>query len=363
MFSNPKLLLVSSFLALGLVACDSAVEVTDPPLRPVRYVTVTDGDTGRIRSFSGTSRSTQISRLSFKVSGTVVEVPIEVGDRLAPGDLVARLDASSLDLEVQQAQASLVQSQANARNTMANYERIKGLYENNNASRNDLDAARAQSESGNAQTRAAQKTLELARLNRSYSRLTAEQDCTVASVSVDLNENVTPGNEVARVNCGSGLEVELAIPDGLISDISPNLNVAIRFDSIPNTVFPGNIKDIGIAASSGAPTFPVVVAVENNDDRLRAGLSADVTFEFPTTRRGDAHVIPLSSVAYDGDSAYVFIAEADGESNQAILNKKTVSVGELTDLGIEVLDGLSNGDRVITAGVSVVRTGQVVLLQ
>ncbi|MEM7282123.1 MAG: efflux RND transporter periplasmic adaptor subunit [Pseudomonadota bacterium] len=360
MYTHAKSFLVLS--ALFLTACEPTAEVSEQPLRPVRYITVTDDNDARIRSFSGTSRSTQISRLSFKVSGTLVELPIEVGDRLSPGDLVARLDASSMDLEVQQTQASLVQAEANARNSLSNYERVKGLYENNNASRNDLDSARAQSESGNAQVRAAQKSLELARLNRSYTRLTAEQDCTVASVSVDLNENVNPGGEVARVNCGTGLEVELAIPDSLISAITPSLNVGIRFDSIANTTFPGTIREIGIAASSGAPTFPVIVSVDSNNQDLRAGLSADVTFAFPSTQQGDAHIIPLSAITNDGEQTFVFVAVAGGD-DQATLSKRSITVGELTDSGIEVLQGLEDGDRVVTAGVSVVRDGQTVLLR
>lgn len=361
---NPKKYGLSGiFVAAAiLVACEQSVETSEPPLRPVRYITVVENDGARTRTFSGTSRSTQISRLSFKVSGTLVELPIDVGDRLAPGALVARLDASSFELEVQQAQANLVQSQANQRNASANYERTKGLYENANASRNDLDSARATAESATAQVRASQKSLELARLNRSYTRLTADRDCTVASVDVDLNENVSPGTEIARINCGSGLEIELAIPDSLISAISPDTKVDIGFDSISDLTFSGTVKEIGISSSSGAPTFPVTVNVDDNEPRLRSGLAADVTFRFASTRVGDAHLIPLAAIGHDGDATYVYIAEPEADSEQAIVTKRMVSIGELTDFGVEVFDGIVDGDRVVTAGVSMIRDGQRVLL-
>lgn len=348
--------------SLGLTACEPAVETTEEILRPVRYMTVVEDGDLRSRTFSGTSRSTQISRMSFKVSGTVVELPIDVGDQLAAGALMARLDASSFELEAQQAQANLVQAQANQRNASANYERVKGLYEDNNASRNDLDSARANAESAAAQMRAAQKSLELARLNRSYTRLTADRDCTVASVNVDVNENVNAGTEIATVNCGQALEIEVAIPDSLISAIRPNTAVEIRFDAIEGTVFAGSVRDVGVATSSGSPTFPVILSVDDTDPGLRSGLSGNVTFQFATNRSGDAHLIPLAAVGYDGDNAFVYIAVPADQRNQALIEKRSVSIGELTDLGLEITTGLQAGDRVVTAGVSVIRDGQRVLL-
>ena len=145
---NRSLILLVAIVVAS--ACEKAPPETEPPMRPVRYLAVTDSDGARSRTFSGTSRSTQVSRLSFKVSGTVVELPVEVGDRLRAGMLLARLDRSGFDLEVQQAQANLVQAEANLRNAESNYERVQGLYENNSTSRNDLDAARAGAESARA---------------------------------------------------------------------------------------------------------------------------------------------------------------------------------------------------------------------
>ena len=104
---------------LLLNACDSAAPPDEPRLRPVRYVMVSDESGARDRSFSGTSKSTLESRLSFKVSGTVTEVPVQIGQRLDAGDLIAQLDPATYSLQAQQAQASLVEAQANERNAAA----------------------------------------------------------------------------------------------------------------------------------------------------------------------------------------------------------------------------------------------------
>lgn len=359
-----RALIVSGpILVAILTGCTQEPLEVEAPLRPVRFVTVEANNGERTRTFSGSSRSTQISRLSFKVGGTVVEAPVEVGDRLKKGGLIARLDSSSFDLEVQQAQASLVQAQANQRNADSNYERVQGLYANNNASRNELDSARANAESARAQARSVAKALELARLNRSYTSLTAERDCLVAAINVDMNENVNAGTEVARVNCGDGLEIELSIPESLIADVKERSLVVISFSAIPGLTFSGTVTEVGAASSSGAPTFPVIVSIDGSERRLRAGLAADVTLRFAARSASGVSLVPLSALMNSGDQSYVFVAEPEGTSDTAVIRKKNVSIGELTDSGIEILDGVSIGDRVVTAGVSSIRDGQRVALR
>ncbi len=351
-------LLLLCVLVPGLTACQREQAAVETPLRAVRYVEVSDATRGRVRTFSGISQSAQQSRMSFKVSGTIIELPVEVGHSLLRGDLIARLDASEYLLQAQQAQASLAQAEAAARNADANYDRVKGLYENSNASRNDLDSARANAESAEAQTRAAQKILELSDLSVSYTRLSAGLDCTIASVNVDLNENISAGTTVAAVNCGSDLEVKFDVPGSIIGDIRQGKETSIQFAALAGQIYTGIVKEVAVAATSSA-AFPVVVAIDGENPELRPGLSAEVIFEF--ARKGPGvHLLPLSSIVNRPDGSYVFIAEPDG--NEAVLRLKQVELAELTETGIEVTSGLQAGDYVVTAGVSVVRAGQRVKL-
>jgi len=349
-----------------LSGCDKESEAVETQLRPVRYITVENPLALRTRTFTGSSKSAQQSRLSFKVAGTVVKVPVQVGDELKTGDLVAALDPSQYELQLQQSQAALMQSQANARNAESNYERVKGLYENNNASRNDLDSARATAESARAQTRSTQKSLELARLNLSYTQLRVEADCSIASLAVEINENVSVGSQVAQVNCGQELEVILEVPESLIADIRQNMPVDIRFDAMANKVFKGQVSEVGISSSETSSTFPVSVRLDRDlnspELSLRTGLAAEVTFSFAVDTALNRYLVPLASVVNDVQGTFVFIADPAEQQGEAVVRRNSVQLGELTDKGIEILLGLEAGDRVITAGVSVVRDGQRVLL-
>ena len=347
---------------LVVSACGKSDDPIEERLRPVRYMTVTDASVFRDRSFSGTSKSSRESRLSFKVSGTVVNAPVQIGQRLNAGDLIAEIDPASYVLQAQQAQASLVEAQANDRRAAANYERTKGLYANDNASLNDLGSARAQAESASAQVRAASKTLEIARLNVSYTKLTADTECSIASLNIEVNENVAAGQQVAAVSCGDAFEVTLDLPESLIGSVNATTPVTVRFGSIPGQEFSGEISEVAVALAPGSAAFPIVIKIAENHPSLRSGLAADVTFQFDSAADKGRVVVPVTAVINDPDGTFVFVAELAEIDGEAIVRRRVVTLGELSQLGIEVINGLNVGDRVVTAGVSVIRDGQRVLM-
>ena len=316
---------------------------------------------GRSRTFSGTSRSSQRSQLSFKVGGTIESLPVEVGERLRRGQTIATLADDELELQAERAEADLALARANQRNAEASYERTQDLYTDNNASKSDLDAARASAESARAQVGAAEKQLELARLNIGYTRLAAATDCSVATVEVEVNENVSPGTPVATVDCGDLLEVELAIPEGLIHELATGMEARVRFPAFRDRVVPGTLTEVGIAARGGT-TFPVIVGLDGDTSNLRSGLAAEVTLRFAVPGDGDTFLLPLQAVVEGSEGAFVFLAEPTEKGGEAVVRQRPVTLGELTERGIEVRSGLTPGDRVITAGTSVVRDGLRVLL-
>ncbi|MFK7887441.1 MAG: efflux RND transporter periplasmic adaptor subunit [Gammaproteobacteria bacterium] len=348
---------------VALVGCaePDQEQTNAPTLRPVRVAVVTQSADVRTRAFSGVSQSTQASRMSFQVSGSVVELPVQVGDRLAAGQMIARLNPSTYDLQVQQAEASLAQATASQRNADANYSRVKGLYANANASRNDLDSARASFESAEAQVQSARKARQIAQLNRSYTRLDAANDCTVASVDVELNENVNAGAQVAKVNCGAGIEIRLGIPESLIGDFEQKMPAIIKFSALGDREYLGEVTEVGVASGASAATYPVVVTLLDSGADIRPSMAAEVTFEFSVGAASGAFVIPASAVINDERGRFVFIAEPSADG-QATIRRRQVEVGELTERGIQIRDGLSLGERVVTAGTTVIRENQIVLL-
>ena len=312
-------------------------------------------EASRIRSFTGVSKSSQEAKLSFKVSGTLTELNAAVGDTLEKGQVIGRLDPSTFQLQVQQTQADLSRAQAEERNAKANYERVKGLYENQSTSRNELDAARAAAESAKAQVNATTRAVELAWLNQSYTTLTAKDTCSVASTSADVGENVNAGQEVVRVNCGETLDIEVSVPENLIAAFQPGMTGVIRFNAITGQDFAGEVTEVGVAAAGTA--FLVTARVEDAEG-LRSGMAAQVDFAFDNEER--LPIVPTSAVAEDQQGRFVYLLHDADTEGQGVVKRQAVSIGELTENGIEIREGVQPGDHVITAGVSVIRDGLIV---
>ncbi len=310
-----------------------------------------------MRTFSGAARSGMESNLSFKVSGTVQSVPVKVGDKVVARQLIASLDPENFQLEVQQAEAALSQTKAQAQRAKADYERIRGLYENNNASKSELDAARAAFESANASVSSYQKQLELRRLQLRYTRLTAPMAGSIASVQVEVNENLQQGQKVVMLTGGSDIEVEVAIPEILISQIESGNPVTVNFDALPGKSYSGTISEVGVAATGFATTFPVTVRLHSPDSNVRSGMAAEVAFLFESGDQRERIIVPAVAVGEDRVGRYVFVVEPT-KGDTAVVRRINVQIGELHTDGLEIFDGLSDGDLVVTAGVSKIQDGQ-----
>ena len=352
-FSRPNLGVASLFLLLA--GCGDRTE-EEPPLRPVRYEQVFATGGTRTRSFSGTAEASLEYSLSFKVSGTIDQLPVRVGDRVRASDLIAVLDAEDYRVQVHEAEAALSQAQAQERNAKASYERVRLLYENNNASKSELDAARAGYESAAASVEAADQRLRLSRLKLGYTRLRAPVDGAVASRHVEVNEHIQPGRPIVMLTSGSRLKVKVAVPGVLIGQIREGNPVNVSFDALPARAFTAKITEVGVAATEVGSTFPVMVLLDEEDEAILSGMSAEVAFRFESEDDRERFVVPTFAVSEDRGGRFVFVVEPT-ENGRGIVLRRAVQVGELTAGGIEIFDGLEDGDLLVTAGISRIQDG------
>ncbi len=347
-----------------IISCDSDKAEFESPaeLRTVRSIVISAPENGVTRTFSGTAKADLQSNLSFRVSGTIESLDVKVGDQLEAGQLIASLDPSDFQLQAQQAVANLAQADATLRNAKANFERTKSLYENNNISRDQLDTARSNADSSSAQVRASNKALELARLNVSYTNLYAAETCGVAEKNSEVNEYVTAGQTILVVTCGEQLEIGLDIPESVIGQIKNDMDAIITFSVAPDKEYLGKVTEVGVA-SSASTTYPVTVALEQTPEGLRPGLAAQVSFTFENTTHQEHFIVPAVAVGEDVAGKYVYLVESTEKEGVGSIMKQPVETGELTPSGLEIVEGVKEGDRVVTAGVNIVREGLEVLSQ
>lgn len=329
-------------------------------IRPVRYAQVYSTGGSRERTFTGVAQAGIESRLSFKVPGTVKIISVNVGNNVKNGQLLAQLDKNDYELLVQQAEAALSQAKSQSVNATSNFDRVRSLYESRSTSKSDYDGARAAKESAEAAVRAAEKQLELAELQLSYTQLKAPANGAIAAVNVEVNENVGAGQPIFVLTAGSDIEVTLSIPEVLISKMKVGSKVTVSFDALPNKEFSATIVEVGVSATGAGTTYPVTVRLDEKDEAILPGMAANIACRFETTDERERFIVPSHSVLEDIESGnrFVFIVEPiPNESGFGTIRKKVVTIGEITSEGIEIFDGLVDGDLIVTAGESRVSDG------
>jgi RND family efflux transporter MFP subunit len=342
---------------LTISGCRDEPPAREAVIRPVRFEQVFISGGKRTRTFSGVAQAGQQIDLSFKIGGTIQRVAVKMGDSVKAGDMLAQLDPQDTILEMEEAEASLLRQEADARNAAANYQRIEALYESNNTSLSELDAARAKTETAQAAVRSAEKALELAKRKARYTQLTAPADGAVAEKSISENENVQAGQVVLVLSSGSRPEVQVSIPEVLIARVKEGAHVGVSFDALPEKRFDATVREVGVASTAGGATYPVTVRLDQTDEGIRPGMAAEVDFVFKDQSDRLRFLVPAVAVGEDIHGKYAFIVKPSGDA-LGIARRVTVTTGALTADGLEIFDGLTDGDYLVTAGVHKLRDGQ-----
>lgn len=308
-------------------------------------------------------------QVSTKVSGQIVSLLFEQGDRVKKGQVLARIEDVIYRARRDQAKAQLEKSRANLEYQKVNYARISRLHEGSNAPDIEYtDAKRAQDE-GEAQVKADQAALDWAQK--------ALTDCEVLApiAGVVLERNVEVGDFVAAeggrgamANSQLGsiadmatLRVEVDVSELDINRLKKDMPCTIIPDAYKDRRYNGHVMWIDPGANYSKATVQVKVRIESPDDNLRVEGSAQVVFlpERPSAEamKSDAAPtlwIPASAAVIDADGVggRVFLA-SDGR-----LRETRVRIGRRVGGELQIESGLSSGQMIAADGLDKLSDGQ-----
>ncbi len=343
--------------AMLLAGCRGREAAAPPVVRPVVTVTVQEPGGVRRRSFSGAARAPIETILSFRVGGEVAELPAKIGMPVHAGDVVARLDPTDYELQVRQLEAQLSQAAAQLEQASSEYERIRQLYEASSVSRSDLEAARAAYESAQAQKKAVEESLQLARQQLSYCVLHSPVDGRIASVEVEVHQTVQAGQPIAAVAAEGRMEMEVGLPEALISQVKVGDSAEVRFDAVPDRVLAARVTEVGVAPNESG-VYPVRLTLAEYDPRIRPGMLGEATLLFRAPKGGRVIVPPVAVAKDPLGGNYVWVVD----TNSLTVTRRDVEVGELLSEGLEIIRGLQPGERVVIRGVHRLSEGMKVRL-
>ncbi len=336
--------------------------VTKEVIRPVRAVKV--GDTAQLsqRSFPGRAKATRELELSFRVSGPLITRPVNVGDKVKQGDIVARIDPRDYEVEVANVEAQVEEAKAAMRRAQSEYERELRIFKKDPGATSEtaVDRKREQRDRSKANVKSLEASLDAAKDQLEYTYLKAPFDGTVVATYVENFEDVRPKQPVLRVVDASRIEMIVSIPESLIS-LSPYVKeVNVSFDAFPSREIKATIKEIGTEASETTRTYPVTLIMDQPEDFKilpgMAGKTLRAEIESPEGILQTGLEIPVTATFSQGeiDKTYVWVIDEPAKT----VSRREVKTAELTDRGIKVVDGLKSGEWIATAGVNYLREGQ-----
>ena len=383
----------------------TAVEVE----RPVKTMVVVDGGELRTRLFPGRVEAAKQVSLAFQVGGLLIELPVKEGQRLARGDVIARLRADEFDArlkalrgQLDQASAVLAAQEAGERpeqilrlesavrsaeaqltRAAAQFQRMNELIQTNAVSRAEFETAESDYRVAKEGLKAAQQMLEAGTVARQEdieaqravvrglqgrvveayiqlqdTTLRAPYDGVVAEVFVRENQSISPKAPVVRYQDVDEIEIAVDVPESvMISDVrtADIVELVASFSGVPGVRFPVQIREVAQSADPVTQTFRVRVAMQAPKDiSLLPGMTATVE---TTYRRSsvlsNGPMVPITAIAKTPAGQQVaWVIGAD----QTIASRP-IKVGAVQGGSVEVLDGLRPGDRIAVAGVSFLRDG------
>lgn len=334
---------------LLLSSCeDSNVVSEENKLRPIKSMVVKIPNSNVVHEFSAVVDASKKADLSFKISGELVELNVKQGEEVEIGRVIAKLNDRDIKIQLNEAKSLFDK----ARN---DYERGKNLIKSNAISQSDIDQLRTQ-------FNGAQAKLSIAENNLEYTELKASFDGIIAKKYTENFQEINAKSPIVALHDLANIVLKIYVPESIMinmqrEEVPPELSAT--FDAISDKSFPLIFKEVSTQADDITKTYQVTLSMKApKSHTILPGMTAMVKAESLLSRSLETQpfYLPSNTVLKDTNGNFVFTVKevADGIGQ---IKRRSVSVGDLTPLGLEVFSGIEEGDVIVTAGMSKVIDG------
>ncbi len=282
---------------------------------------------------SGLLASKQEIKLSFKTGGVIQSIPVDEGQTVKKGQLLASLNLTEINAQVSQAEQAFDKAQRDLN-------RAQNLY---------LDSAATKEQVQNASTgfEVASATLQSAKFNQQYSTIYAPENGQILKRFSENGELVSPGSPVF-VFASSGNEqwiLRTGIADRDMVRMNMGDKATVKFDAYPGTDFLATVTEIAQMADASKGTFEVELTLDPQGKKLATGMVAKV--HIVPSQKVAAVLVPIEAlVEADGDRAYIYVLE----DNKQTVKKIAVQIAGIYDNQVGISSGLEENATIITEG-------------
>ncbi|WP_196014738.1 efflux RND transporter periplasmic adaptor subunit [Klebsiella variicola] len=346
-------LTILSVVIFLLPGCGDNQGNTTDPVRTVRYVVVGSAQTLPALERTGEIHAHDETILSFRTGGRIVTRSVDIGDQVNAGQLLATLENTTSQNQLDGAQADYEGAKASAQVAALNVNRMQKLMPTGAIARTQLDTARADWLVARARLKNSESALRNARESLGWTRLIAPRSGVITEVSASAGQVVNGGQSVLTLATGEARDVvfDIAKPEAIPPQEQAGLRVSLLSD--PSVQASAAVRDISPQADPQTRTWRVRATLQNPP--LAMALGASVTVTLPATGP-HGYALPASALSRVDDKPAVYVINPQSQAQLRV-----VVPAYYTATTVIISGGLEPGDRVITAGVSKLRSGEPVI--
>ncbi len=365
--SGMSIMAVALACVIGQTGCGKA-ESEQRTLTPVRTAQVQTISTGSETKYSANIVPNAQVDLAFKSGGYVQSIrqvrgsdgrmrSLDTGDWVTRGTVLAVVRQKDYVDQREQAKAQLARAQADLEHARLNYDRTSKLYSTQSATKPEFDSAKAQLDSASASLNNANAILAEAQTALEDSSLRAPFDGWILKRSVDVGALVGPSVAGFTIADTRSVRAVFGVPDNAMGRIKLGQKQSIITDVFPQP-FAGRVTAISASADAKSRVYSVEVTVLNPKDQLKAGMIASLAVNGEILPNS-VLAVPLSAVVRDPQNLEGFaVLIAEGNGDPTTVRARTVELGDAYGNMIQVRGGVQAGERVVTSGSTLVKSGE-----
>lgn len=345
-------LLLGTMLLLS--GCGDNPQESAPVIRPVLTV-IAKAEISRQTGFAGSVEPQFSTDLAFRVLGRLIQRNVNIGDFVEKSQIVAMIDPTQLDLNLQAAKADLASAEAKFANAFASEERQAKLLASRSIAQASYDSARQGLDTAIAEREKARAALHKAQEERSYAQLEPDFSGVVSAIGAEVGQVVSAGQSIITVAQPDIREAVVDVPDHVAETITRNDRFLIVLQADPSVKVDGHVREVAPQADSVTRLRRVKITLDHVPQAFRLGTTITALRSAPADKK--QIILPITALLEQDGKAYVWVAEAETQT----VHRREIEIISRSDQSF-IAAGISQGQHIVRAGVHSLQDGQQVRL-
>ncbi len=346
-------------VVLAVISCSENKKVEQKAPIRVETLVVSPGMADNAQTYVGIVEEREATAVSFTSMGVLKRILVKEGQVVHRGQLLAEIDPTTSSNSVEMAHASVDQAKDMVKQAEATYNQAKDAYDrmkllHDNGSLPEVKWIEAETRLAQATSAlntarsgvvSATATEKIARKGLADTRLYAPVSGVIGRKQLMAGETALPSQAVVNILDISTVKVKVAVPESEIGSINANTPTTVKVDAIGRNYRGGKIEK-GVQADALTHTYDIRINVVNRDFKLLPGMVANVSFVPNGAQGAGRMLIPVTSVQKKSDGT-LFVWTVDSKN---VAHRTKVRIGETQGNYVTVVDGLGNGQIIVTEG-------------